>query len=141
MTIILPHFEYESPLLVGADGFRYVPLFVLCSLLGLDATRELRRARNKLLWSSARLHLIEWSGGEYFAWCLPYPLGIAYWLGGVERQCIPNLERRAQLERTVHEGTELGGRAWQLVSDRFEQGRRRMYALSNGMTEASEALR
>lgn len=140
-TYVLPHFEYEVPLLVGSDGLHYVPTFVVCRLLGLDAARELRRAGHVLLWDMARLLHVQWSGKTYFAWCLPYPLGIGYWLGTVERHCIQDPERRAQLDRAVKDSIALGGQAWRLASDRFEQGRKRMYVLSQHMTEVGDALR
>jgi hypothetical protein len=139
-TFILPHFDYEVPLLMGADGHHYVPLFVLCRLLGLDASRELRCARHKLLWDSARLFHVRWNGASYFAWCQPYPLGLASWLGAVEYQRIQDPDRRAQLHRTVQEGMELWGRTWDVTRDRFEQGRKRIYHLSQRMTEVGEVL-
>jgi hypothetical protein len=139
-TFILPHFEFEVPLLLGADGLHYVPLFVLCRLLGLDAARELRRAQQVLLWSSARLFLVDWKGGTRFAWCHTYPWGIASWLSMVERKRIQDPARRAQLDRTVKDGIELGGRATELVKARFERGRRRMYQLSERMQALGTVL-
>ena len=70
-TMILPHFDYEVPILYVADGTAYVPVIALCEMLGLRADRHIQRWRGLALWANAcKLPLRMKSGKTRLVWCL-----------------------------------------------------------------------
>ncbi len=70
-TMILPHFDYEVPILYVADGTAYVPVIALCEMLGLRADRHIQRWRGLALWANAcKLPLRMKSGKTRIVWCL-----------------------------------------------------------------------
>ena len=50
----LPYFNEDVPVLYLSDGTPYIPVVVLCQILGLRSDSCIRRWRKLLLWSSAR---------------------------------------------------------------------------------------
>jgi len=84
-TMILPHFDYEVPILYVADGTAYVPVIALCEMLGLRADRHIRRWRGLALWANAcKLPLRMKSGKTHIVWCLhkgafPFLYGCFNW--------------------------------------------------------------
>jgi hypothetical protein len=84
-TIVLPHFDYEVPILYVADGTAYFPVIALCKMLGLRADRYIQRWRGLALWENAcKLLLRTKSGKTRIVWCLhrgafPFLYGCFNW--------------------------------------------------------------
>lgn len=132
--IRLPHLGVRVPLLTVRDDVRYLPLFPLCRMLGVDADDPIRRRRHTMLWYEAKLLPLWWREKEIVAWSLPYVSAISSFLGDL----VP-LARTAELRQRAHEEVEAASKvmewAWMTVQERFEDARRSVYQLATLATE------
>ena len=92
----LPYFNYEVPVVYLQDGTPYIPVIVLCRMLGLHAANHLRRWRRLLLWKCSR-KLPMWTAnrGTRIVWCLHFGALPLWYTSFNWRHVFP--ERREQL--------------------------------------------
>ncbi len=138
-TIVLPHFERTVPLLFGSDGRPMVPIFALCRMLGLDTTRELRRAQRVLLWDAASLLPMAQGREVWCVWCLPYPLHVGYWFGQVYGH-VHDPKLRKHLLCAIKDTDHLAGRLFRHLHDRFIMGRQRMSQLPLSLSSVCDLI-
>jgi hypothetical protein len=69
-TMMLPYFDEEVPALYLADGTVYLPVKVLCRMLGLRAETHIPRWRKLVLWANARKLPLQTARGQRIVWCL-----------------------------------------------------------------------
>jgi len=127
-TMILPHFEYEVPVLYLVDGAAYIPVRALCKMLGLRAETRIARWRKTFLWANARkLPLYMPTRGIRRVWCL-HMGALPFWYSSFDwRHVAP--ERQVQLQQAMDEGAEVAERAhWEML-DRYKHIRCLLFAL------------
>ncbi len=107
----LPYFDEDVPVLYLSDGTPYVPVVILCQILGLRSDSRIRRWRKLLLWSSAcKLPLQTEKRGKRVVWCLPFgalPLWLCYinWnavLPERRKQLLKARDELADLPKRIH---------------------------------------
>ena len=139
-TMILPHFDYEVPILYIADGTAYVPVIALCEMLGLRADRHLRRWRGLVLWANARkLPLRTKSGKTRFVWCLHR--GALPFLYGCFNWSLVSPERRMQLRQATNEWIEVSNHVYQAMQAHYKTMRRFLFTFLTTYADATHSLR
>ena len=139
-TMILPHFDYEVPILYVTDGAAYVPVIALCEMLGLRADRHMRRWRGLALWANAcKLPLRMKSGKTRTVWCLhrgafPFLYGCFDW-------SLVSPERRRQLRRATDEWIELSNHTYQVMQAHYKTMRRFLFAFLTTYADTTLPLR
>ena len=107
----LPYFNEDVPVLYLQDGTPYIPVVVLCQLLGVRSDTRIRRWRKLLLWESARkLPLQTERRGKRVVWCLPLgalPLWLSYinWkavLPNRHKQLLNARDELVELPKRIH---------------------------------------
>lgn len=142
-AIRLPYLEIDVPLLINSKGQHVVPVALLCRALHVDATTAIQRSQNRLLWDEAELLPVRFpQGGRKppfiaFAWCLDYPLGLGSWLGNIYSM-VEDLDQRQQLHKFVDASMHMYGLATELVHEKYEAGRRGMYALATNTAQLQD---
>jgi hypothetical protein len=113
-TVILPFLDDEVPALMLADGKLYIPVYVVCHVLGIRADVHIRKWRNLLLWTTARkLPLQTQNQGKRLVWCLlisevPYLYSLFDW-----QLVSPQL--RMQLRQVAEAQAKLANLAYQTM--------------------------
>ena len=122
-----------------SDGTPYIPVVVLCQILGLRSDSCIRRWRKLLLWSSARklpMETEKW--GKRVVWCLPlsaFPL----WLCCISWKAIlPN--RQKQLLSSSNEFAGLPKRIYSEMLTHYRQIRRFLFKLVTVYIDADADL-
>lgn len=102
VMVPLPYFQDRVPMLYVRDGTPYVPVVVLCRLLGLSMKTYLPRWRKMLFWTCARkLPLQTGTRGKRHAWCLHIG-ALPFWYSTLNSECVFP-ERREQLRQATNE--------------------------------------
>lgn len=139
-TMVLPHFDYEVPILYIADGTAYVPVIALCEMLGLRADRHIRRWRGLVLWSDAcKLPLRTKSGKTRMVWCLHR--GAFPFLYGCFNWSLVSPERRMQLRQATDEWIELSNHAYQAMQAHYKAIRRFLFTFLTTYTDTTASLK
>jgi hypothetical protein len=137
-TMMLPYFDEEVPVLYLADGTAYLPVRVLCRMLGLRAETHIPRWRKIVLWASARKLPLQTARGQRIVWCLH--------IGALPFWCIcfnwsfVSAERREQLRQATEAWQEDVAQAHQLLLKRYRSLRRYLFVFLNAYSDVETWL-
>src|SRR5260221_2732537 len=82
--VMVPGWRGALVMIVAADGRVYIPLRMLCEVLGIDARQQLDRLReHAVLAQMLSQQYIQTRGGRQAVWCIERR-GLGFWLGGVQ---------------------------------------------------------
>jgi hypothetical protein len=138
-TITLPYFDYEVPVLSVEDGTRYIPVIVLCEMLGLRANAHIPRWRKIVLWANARKLPLSTTRGKRIVWCLQ--LGaLPFWCACFNWSLVAS-ERRKQLRQATDAWLEDVAQAHQLMLDDYRSLRRDLFAFLVAYSDVEGRLR
>lgn len=138
-TILLPHFNYEMPIiyLEGEEG--YVPVRAVCEMLGIRADTRIRRWRHLLLWEGARKLPWRRAGQRtYLVWCLH--LGALPFLYCCMDWSYVLPECREQLRQATDEALDVLDQAHQRQRARYRQLRQLLFPFLVKMEGADQRL-
>jgi len=122
----LPYFNEDVPVLYLSDGTPYIPVVVLCQILGLRSDTYIRQWRKLLLWSSARkLPLENEKWGKRIVWCLPFGALPIWFCSFNLKALVP--ERRKQLLNSIDEFIKLPNRIYLEMLTHYRQVRRFLF--------------
>jgi len=122
----LPYFNEEVPVLYLSDGTPYIPVVILCRILGIQADGRIRRWRKLLFWNSTcKLPLQTEKRGKRVVWCLPFG-AFPLWLSCINWNAVLP-ERRKQLLNARDELTELPKRVHLEMLVHYRQVRRFLF--------------
>ncbi len=139
-TLILPHFDYEVPVLYVADGTAYVPVIALCEMLGLRADRHIRRWRELALWANAcKLPLRMKSGKTRIVWCLHR--GAFPFLYGSFNWSLVSPERRMQLRQATDEWIDVSNHVYQAMQAHYKSTRRFLFTFLTTYADTTVSLK
>src|SRR6266702_8704913 len=125
-TIMLPYFDEEVAALYLADGTAYLPVRVLCRMLGLRAETHIPRWRKLVLWASARRLPLQTARGERMVWCL-HRGALPFWCICFNWSVV-SAERREQLRQATEAWQEDVAQAHQLLLERYRSLRKYLFA-------------
>jgi hypothetical protein len=139
-TAYLPYFHYEIPMLLLADGAIYIPVRVLCEMLGLRADRHIPKWRKLIFWQSAhKLPLHTATKGTWIVWCIPieeYPFVFVCfdWR-------LVSSERRIQLRHAVDAWSEASGQAFQKMQIHYKHQRHLLFTFFTTFADSDVLLK
>jgi hypothetical protein len=138
-SILLPHFDYEVPVVYVEDGTPYVPVVALCKMLGLRAETHIPRWRRLILWCNARkLSCCMSDGRRRNVWCLH--LGaLLFWFSCFDWSLVLP-ERRAQLQQATDELMSLLDQTHSEMFARYKATQRMLYQFLTAYSEVEAAL-
>jgi hypothetical protein len=125
-TMILPYFDDEVPIVSLADGTRYIPVVVLCRMLGLSPRTHIPRWRRLFLWEHARkLPLRTETRGTRIVWCLH--LGALFFWCSCFNWSLVSPERQEQLRQATDAGLKHLEQAHQEMLTHYRQMRQLLF--------------
>ena len=134
-TIVLSHFNYEIPALYVADTKApFLPVYLLCTMLGLRADTRLPRWRKLLLWSQARKLPLQTSKGTRIVWCLHEGALLGWYCCFSWEDVLP--ERREQLRQSSDALLEASDQAYQWMQARYKATRRLLFEILTAYSES-----
>ncbi len=125
-TLRLPYFNEEMPVLYLADGTAYVPVIMLCDMLGLPAKKCIPRWRKLVLWIHARkLPFQTATGRKQRVWCLCTG-AIPFWCVCFDWSLV-SPERQEQLHQIIEAFSETLRQTYQAMVSRYKHIRRLLF--------------
>jgi hypothetical protein len=138
MTVLLPYFDEEVPVLYLADGTAYVPVRALCRMLGLRAETHIPRWKKLALWASARKLPLQTARGERIVWCLH--LGaLPFWCACFNWSLV-STARREQLRQANEVWQEDVEQAQRILLERYRSLRRYLFTFLEANSDAEALL-
>jgi len=138
-TMILPYFGDEVPIVLLADGTRYIPVVALCRILGLRPERHIPRWRRLFLWEHARkLPLQTEKRGTRIVWCLH--LGALFFWCSCFNWSLVSPERQVQLREATDAGLKQLEQAHQEMLTRYRQMRHLLFRFLTNYADAQTQL-
>jgi hypothetical protein len=138
-TMVLPHFDYEIPVLLLRDGSPYIPVIELCTMLGLRADTHMSHWRTLLFWKEARkLPYHTPRRGRRVVWCLPGG-ALLFWYGCFDWSLV-SLERQAQLRQAADEGMEVLAQFHQKMLSQYQRVRQHLFEFVTVYAETDTML-
>jgi hypothetical protein len=138
-SILLPHFDYEVPVVYVEDGTAYIPVIALCKMLGLHADTHIPRWRRLILWCNARKLLCCMSDGRRRnVWCL-HMGALLFWFSCFDWSLVLP-ERRAQLQQATDEWMSLLDQAHSEMFARYKVTQRILYKFLTENSDVEAAL-
>jgi hypothetical protein len=137
-TIVLPYFGEEVPVLYLPDGKAYLPVRVLCRILGLRADTHIQRWRKLVLWANARKLPLQTARGQRTVWCL-HRGALPFWCSCFNWSLV-SAERREQLRQATDGWLEDVAQANRLMLDRYRSLRRLLFAYLVAYSDAETWL-
>ena len=140
ITMTLPHFDYEVPVLYVTGEEAYIPMFALCEVLGLRVDTHVQRWRKLLLAEEVRkLPVCTHGRRKRVLWCvnmevLPFLYGYFDW-------ALVSPERRVQLRQAAQEWLERLGQAHRTMEDRYKETRFALFSLLTTHTDDKATLK
>jgi len=139
-TMVLPFFDEEVPVLCMSDGTRYIPVIVLCTMLGLPAKTHIPRWRRLMLWSHVRkLPFRTRKGSRRVVWCLH--LGAFPLLCACFHWDLVSAERRIQLRQAVDAWNTMLDTAHQELLMDYRFTRRLLFAFLTTISDRDVAVK
>src|SRR5205807_6883503 len=117
VTIVLPYFGEEVPVLYLADGTAYLPVRSLCRMLGLRAETHIPQWRKLVLWASARKLPLQTVRGQRTVWCL-HMGALSFWCVCFNWSLVAPV-RREQLRQATDAWQEDVAQAQRLLLERY----------------------
>jgi hypothetical protein len=137
--ITLPYFDYEVPVLSTEDGRLYVPVLILCTMLGLRADTHIPRWRRLVIWGSARkLPFRTASGSKRIVWCLhlgAFPLWCACF-----NWSLVSPERQEQLQQATDAWCEHLDQAHREMLSQYQQMRHLLFVFLSSSADTERML-
>ncbi len=138
-TMILPYFDDEVPIVSLADGTRYIPVVVLCRMLGLSPRTHIPRWRRLFLWEHARkLPVQTEKRGTRMVWCLH--LGALFFWCSSFNWSLVSPERRVQLREATDAGLRHLEQAHQEMLTHYRQMRHLLFRFLTNYADAQTQL-
>ncbi len=138
-TITLQHFDYEVPALYPEDGEAYIPVLVVCKMLGIRADTRIRRWRHLLLWQHARK--LPWRTTEQrtsIVWCLH--LGALPFLFSCFDWSYVHPDRLEQLRKATDESLDVLEQAQKQKEARYRKLRQLLFPFLIKMVDTDQRL-
>jgi hypothetical protein len=136
VMVTLPHFFDRVPMLYVRDGTPYVPVTVLCHLLGLRMEAHLSHWRKMLFWKCARkLPLQTDTRGKQLVWCL-HVGALPFWYSTLNSENVV-AERREQLRQATNELVTFPDIIYQEKLRRYQQLRRFLFSFLTTYTDTN----
>jgi hypothetical protein len=138
-VMTLPYFEYEVPIVYLADGAGYIPVVVLCRMLGLNPRAHMPRWRRLFLWEHARkLPVQTEKRGTRMVWCLH--LGaLLFWCSSFNWSLV-SPERQVQLREATDAGLTHLEQANQEMLTRYRKMRHLLFRFLTNYADAQTQL-
>lgn len=138
-TLILPRFDVSVPMIVEDPGLHWIPVVAISRLLGVDHTWCLLRATHTMMWEGAQVFKVEDGKHVRWAWCLPYPLGIGFFMDHIVRD-VHDPVLIACIDQMVDDCMDISSRAMDQVHATFVNGKKRMFHLYHALDELRSAV-
>jgi hypothetical protein len=138
-TIMLSYFEEELPVLYLSDGAAYLPVRVLCRMLGLRAETHIPRWRKLVLWANARKLPLQTARGQRNVWCL-HSRALPFWCACFNWSLVTPV-RREQLRQATDAWLEEVEQAQQLMLDCYRSLRQYLFEFLEAYSDAETRLK